>query len=197
MGFVAQIPTLFINALQSLEVTDIVLVPRAFAKLVGVFGGFVVQFVDWAGNAVWNLLEIIFDVVSPGALIYIKKTGAALKSIFKNPLPFRRQPGEGRQARLHRTSPITSSTHLKAGLIDWLTGSLPGVYIPKAFSLVEIVKFVFSVLGLTWANIRAKLVKVVGEPAVKAMETGFDIVVTLVAKGRRRRGTRSRTSSPT
>ena len=44
--------------------------------------------------------------------------------------------------------------HLKAGLIDWLTGSLPGIYIPKAFSLLEIAKFVFSVLGLTWANIR-------------------------------------------
>lgn len=30
---------------------------------------------------------------------------------------------------------------------------------------------------------RGKLVKVVGEPAVKAMETGFDIVVTLVRDG--------------
>jgi hypothetical protein len=31
--------------------------------------------------------------------------------------------------------------------------------------------------------VRGKLVKVVGEPAVKAMETGFDIVVTLVRDG--------------
>jgi hypothetical protein len=74
-------------------------------------------------------------------------------------------------------------THLKKGLIDWLTGSLPGIYIPRAFNLGELVKFVFSVLGLTWANVRAKLVKVVGEPAVKVMETGFDIVVTLVTQG--------------
>ena len=60
---------------------------------------------------------------------------------------------------------------------------MPGVYIPTAFTLVEIVKFVFSVLGISWQNIRQKLVKVVGEPAVKAMETGFDIVVTLVTQG--------------
>jgi hypothetical protein len=73
--------------------------------------------------------------------------------------------------------------HLKAGLIDWLTGSLPGVYIPKSFTLGELVKFVFSVLGISWANVRQKLVKVVGETAVKAMETGFDIVVTLVTQG--------------
>ncbi len=72
---------------------------------------------------------------------------------------------------------------MKAGLIDWLTGSLPGVYIPRAFSLGEIVKFVFSVLGLTWQNVRQKLVKVVGEPAVAAMEVGFDIVKTLVTQG--------------
>src|SRR6185437_2891010 len=73
--------------------------------------------------------------------------------------------------------------HLKAGLIDWLTGSLPGIYIPRAFTLQEIVKFVFSVLGISWANVRAKLVKIVGETAVKVMETGFDIVVTLVTQG--------------
>jgi uncharacterized protein DUF4157/DNA/RNA non-specific endonuclease len=182
LGFLKQIPMLFINALKALEIIDLIFPWKAFAKIAGVFGGFAVQFVSWAGHAVWNLLEIIFDVVSPGALFYIKKTGAALKSILKNPLPFVRN--------LVRAAKLGFSnfadhflTHLQAKLIDWLTGSLPGIYIPKAFSLVEIGKFVFSVLGLSWANIRLKLVKVMGETAVKAMETGFDIVVTLVRDG--------------
>src|SRR5581483_3702933 len=61
--------------------------------------------------------------------------------------------------------------HLKAGLLNWLTGALPGVYIPQSFTFGEIVKFVFSVLDITWQNIRQKLVKLVGEPAVKALET--------------------------
>jgi hypothetical protein len=73
--------------------------------------------------------------------------------------------------------------HLKKGFIEWLTGSMPGIYIPKAFTLEEIVKFVLSVLGLTWANIRGKLVKVIGETAVVAMEKGFAIVQTLVKDG--------------
>jgi hypothetical protein len=73
--------------------------------------------------------------------------------------------------------------HLKTGLINWLTGSLEGVYIPKAFSLVEIARFVMSVLGLTWANIRGKLVKAIGEPAVVVLEKSFDIVVALVREG--------------
>ena len=88
IGFVQQIPTLLISALKSLELIDIVLVPRAFAKLVGVFGNFIGDFISWAGNAVWDLLKIIFEVVAPGAVPYLKKVGAAFKSILKNPLGF-------------------------------------------------------------------------------------------------------------
>jgi hypothetical protein len=182
MGFVGQIPTLAVNAFKSLELVDIVLVPRAFAKVAAVFGNFIGNFISWAGGAVWNLLEIIFDVVSPGALSYIKRTGAALKSILRNPLPFVGNLVKAAKLGFQNFA-SNFGAHLKAGLIDWLTGSLPGVYIPKAFSLAELVKFVFSVLGLTWQNVRQKLVKVVGEPAVKAMEVGFDIVVTLVTQG--------------
>ncbi|HBB35669.1 MAG TPA: hypothetical protein DC064_28795, partial [Cyanobacteria bacterium UBA9273] len=160
LGFVRQIPTLFLNAFKALELVDIVLVPRAFAKLIGVFGSFIGNFFSWAGNAVWNLLEIIFDVVSPGAFGYVKKTGAALKSILKNPLPFVGNLVKAAKLGFQNFAAKIGG-HLKAGLIDWLTGSLPGVYIPQSFSLGEIVKFVFSVLGLTWQNIRQKLVKVV------------------------------------
>ncbi|MEA2894737.1 MAG: hypothetical protein QOJ84_352 [Bradyrhizobium sp.] len=180
MGFLRQIPTLFINALKSLEIIDLVFPWKAFAKIAGVFGGFALQFVSWAGHAVWNLLEIVFEVVSPGALVYLKKTGAALKSILKNPGPF--AGNLVKAAKLGFTN-FTGNflRHLTEGLIDWLTGSLPGIYIPKQLTLAEIAKFAFSVLGLTWVNIRQKLVKVVGEPAMKAMETGFNIVVTVLS----------------
>jgi len=185
MGFVNQIPGLFVAAFRSLEILDIVLVPRAFAKLVGVFGGFLGKFISWAGSTIWNLLEIIFDVVSPGALGYIKKTGAALKSIFKNPLPF--VGNLVKAAKLGFTNFADNfGGHLKAGLIDWLTGSLSGVYIPKALSLPELGKFAMSVLGITWAQIRGKIVKALGpsgETIMKGLETGFDIVVALVTGG--------------
>lgn len=181
-AFVRQIPGLIKIGIQSLQLLDLFPPVKAFVKIAQVFGGFVGQFINWGANAAWTLLEIIFESVKPGALAYVKRTGAALKSILKNPMPF--VGNLIRAAKLGFTNFAGNfSTHLKAGLIAWLTGSLPGIYIPKALSLVEIVKFVFSVLGLTWTNIRAKLVKVVGEPAVKAMETGFDIVVTLVRDG--------------
>src|SRR5262249_18987387 len=155
MTFVSQIPSLFIAALKSLEIADIVLLPRAFVKVATVFGTFIGNFISWAGKMMWNLLEIIFQVVSPRAWTYIQKTGAALKSILRKPLPFVGNLVKAAKLGFQNFAG-NFLEHLKAGLIDWLTGSLPGVYIPKAFSLQEIVKFVLSVLGISWANVRAK-----------------------------------------
>ncbi|MFM8360379.1 MAG: hypothetical protein ACKOET_17660, partial [Verrucomicrobiota bacterium] len=185
MGFVSQIPDLFVSAFTSLELIDIVLIPRAFAKVAGVFGGFLGQFVSWAGSTLFNLLEIIFDVVSPGAFAYVKKTGAALRSILQNPLPFVGNLVKAAKLGFQNFAG-RFLTHLKKGLINWLTGAMTGVYIPKALSLLEFGKFALSVLGISWANIRAKLVKAFGpsgELIVKGLETAFDIVVALVTGG--------------
>ena len=181
-GFVKEVPALFMKALKSLELVDIILLPLAFIKVGKVFADFVGRFISWGIEKALKLLEIIFDVVSPGAWGYVQKTGAALKSIIQNPLPF--------LGNLVAAAKLGFSnfggnflTHLKNGLIEWLTGGLTGVYIPQALSLQEIVKFVLSILGLTWANIRQKLVTATSETAVTLMEKGFDIVVALVTKG--------------
>ncbi|HYR09294.1 MAG TPA: DUF4157 domain-containing protein, partial [Longimicrobium sp.] len=184
-GLMAQVraaPGKFMDAVRSLTLEDLVLLPRAFGKVAGVFLDIIGGFFSWAAGQVMKLLMIVFEVVSPGAAGYIQKTGAALLSILKNPLPFVANLGRAAKGGFMGFKD-RFGTHLKKGLIDWLTGSLPGIYIPTAFSLPELVKFVFSVLGLTWANVRAKLVKAVGETAVKAMETTFDIVKTLITQG--------------
>lgn len=184
LGFVRQIPSLFLQAFQSLELMDIVLVPRAFAKVAAVFGNFIGSFISWAGNAVWTLLQIIFEVVAPGVIPYIQKAAGAFRTILRNPISF--------VGNLVRAGKLgfqqfagNIGKHLKASLIGWLTGALggAGVYIPQSFEIREIIKMVLSILGLTWQNIRQKLVRAVGETAVKAMETAFDIVVTLVTQG--------------
>ena len=156
VGFVKEIPSLFIKALKSLEIADIILLPTAFVKVGKVFADFVARFISWGLNAAMKLLEIIFDVVSPGAWGYVQKTGAALKSIVQNPMPFL---GNLVAAGKGGFSAFAGKflTHLKNGLIEWLTGGLSGVYIPQALSLPEMVKFVLSILGLTWANIRQKI----------------------------------------
>lgn len=182
VDFVRQIPALALAAVRSLEPADLLQLPLAYVKVGRAFIGFLGRFASWAGTAVWTLLEIVVDAVSPGALVHIRKTGAALKGILKNPLPF-----VGNLAKAAKQGFLDFGGnfvgHLKAGLLEWLTGSLTGVHTPQSFALAEIVRFVLSVLNVTWQAVRGKLVRVVGEPAVKALETGFDIVVTLVRDG--------------
>jgi hypothetical protein len=185
MGLVRAVPRKIVDTLKSLTFQDIITVAGAFGKIVGAFVNIAGDFISWGLTTTWNLLEIIFDVVKPGLTGYIKKTGAALKSILKNPMPF--LGNLVRAAKLGFTNFADHfGEHLKAGLIDWLTGSLEGVYIPKALSLPELGKFALSVLGITWAQIRGKIVKVLGpngETIMKGLETGFDIVVALVKGG--------------
>src|ERR1041385_482163 len=185
VGFVSQIPGLFVTAFKSLTIEDIILVPKAFAKLAAVFGGFMGKFVSWGIDAMFKLLEIVFDVVSPGAFAYIKKTGAALKAILKNPLPF--VGNLVRAAKLgFQNFGSNFLTHLKKGLIDWLTGSLEGIYIPKALSLIEFGKLAISILGVSWAQIRGKIVKALGpngEMIMAGLEAVFDVVKALINGG--------------
>ena len=88
LGFVRQIPTQFINAFRALELIDIIVVPRAVARVIGVFAGIAGRFFSWAGGTVLSLLEIIFSVVAPGAMGYLRRMGAALRSVFRNPIGF-------------------------------------------------------------------------------------------------------------
>ncbi len=182
VNFVKQVPALAMAAFKSLELMDIVMLTRGLAKVGAVFGNFVGSFTSWAIDAALKLAEIVFEVVSPGAWGTVQKTGSALKNIIKNPLPFVSNLGKAAKLGFQNFSG-NFLTHLKNGLISWLTGSLSGVYIPTALSLPEIVKFAFSVLGLSWGNLRGKLVKAIGETAVVALEKGFSLVKTLVTKG--------------
>ncbi len=184
LGFVRQIPTRFVQAFQSLQIADIVLLPRAFARIAGVFAGFIGEFLSWAGAQVMSLLEIIFEVVAPGVMPYLRRAAATFRTIIQNPIGF---IGNLVRAGIQGFRQFATNflTHLRAALIGWLTGTLSGmaIYIPQGLNLREIIRFVLSVLGLTWQNIRQKLVRVMGETAVAAMETGFDIVRTLVTEG--------------
>lgn len=74
--------------------------------------------------------------------------------------------------------------HMIGGMLEWLTGAMGGmVEIPQDFSLKSMIKFGLSILGLTWPNIRAKLVKHLGENIVSVAETGFEIVTVLIKEG--------------
>ncbi|MDI1478915.1 Rossmann-like fold-containing protein [Polyangium sp. y55x31] len=184
LGLVRSIPSRFVEALRGLELSDIVALPQAFSRVAGVFGTFIADFTGWALNTVWDLLQIVFEVVAPNVMPYLRRAAAAFRTILKDPIGF---VGNLVRAGIQGFRQFATNilSHLRGALIGWLTGAMSGanIYIPQALNLREIVKFVLSVLGLTWQNIRQKLVRAVGETAVAAMETGFDIVLTLVREG--------------
>ncbi|MFZ2405724.1 MAG: DUF4157 domain-containing protein [Methylobacter sp.] len=183
-AIVAQFPLDFIAMLKSLEVMDFIILPNLFIKVLKVFGNFIVKFTKWALDTVLDLLEIIFSVVAPKVMPYVAKAKATFVTIIKNPVGFVgnlvRAGKQGFELFMSRIG-----EHLKTALIKWITGPLgdAGVYIPKSFDLLEIIKLVLSVLGLTWQNIRAKLVTIIPEPVLVGLEKTAGILVTLVKDG--------------
>lgn len=184
LGFVRSIPQKIVQTITSLTFEDVITVVGAFRKVGSAFAGMVGQFFSWAGGQVLSLLEILVSVVAPGVMPYVAKAKAAFHTIIRNPVAF-----VGNLVRAGKLGFQNFAknilTHLKTALIKWITGPLgeAGVYIPQAFTLVEIVKLVLSVLGLTWQNIRSKLVKIIPEPILVALEKTASVLVTLVTQG--------------
>jgi hypothetical protein len=76
-------------------------------------------------------------------------------------------------------------THLKKGLQGWLFGTLAdaGIEIPEKFDLKGIIGLLMSLLGLTWNSIRTRIVNVVGEKAMSAIEKGVDFIKVILTEG--------------
>ncbi|SKA36529.1 protein of unknown function [Chitinophaga eiseniae] len=181
---VTSFPAQFIAMLKSLEVMDFIILPNLFKKVFGVFGSFATAFFNWALNTIFDLLEIIFSVVAPGAMPYLAKARSAFRSILEKPMVFVRHLMNAVKKGFNQFKDRIG-TWFKKAIVGWLLGSLEGanIYIPQSFAPKELLKLGLSVFGLTWQNLRVKLVKALGETAVAALETGFDILKTLVTEG--------------
>ena len=75
--------------------------------------------------------------------------------------------------------------HLRKGLMEWLFGALAegGVELPETFDVKGIIKLLASIFGVTWANIRNRLVKQIGLRAMSAVEGGVGLFQTLASQG--------------
>jgi hypothetical protein len=184
MAFVRSIPGRITATLRSLTFEDVVSGVGAFRKVGAAFLDLAAEFGAWAFKQVLSLLEILVSVVAPKVLPYIAKARATFQTIVKDPVGFVGNLVRAGKAGFQKFAGNILE-HLKTALINWLVGPLAeaGVYIPQSFSLLEIVKLVLSVLGLTWQNIRSKLVKIIPEPVLVALEKTAGILVTLVTEG--------------
>ncbi|MEC4004861.1 hypothetical protein OX283_009360 [Flavobacterium sp. SUN052] len=77
-------------------------------------------------------------------------------------------------------------THLQTGLLGWLTVAMDGMALKMpedVFSIKGIFSIASQILGFTWDKIRMVGTKVVGEPVMKALETGSELVQILRTDG--------------
>lgn len=75
--------------------------------------------------------------------------------------------------------------HLKTGLMGWLFGAVAaaGITLPESFDLKGIIGLGAQILGLTYQFIRARAVRLVGEPVVRALEQAAEIFRILMTQG--------------
>ncbi len=75
--------------------------------------------------------------------------------------------------------------YLKEGFLKWLFGAAAatGIELPRSFDLAGIFSLVMQILGLTYANVRARAVGILGEKVVKSLEGAVEIFKILITKG--------------
>jgi len=137
---------------------------------------------DAMGGVIQTILELknmLADMLSRAA--------GAIDMIIQDPIGFLGNLIEGvKMGFMQFVSNI--GAHLKAGLLEWLTGALgsAGITLPETFDLQGIFSLVLQILGLTYKNIRAQIVEALGskgEQIVSALETAWDVLQIIRTEG--------------
>ncbi|WP_433679882.1 phage tail protein [Nocardia sp. CA-119907] len=141
--------------------------------------GLVGKTIDAVGGAI-ETIKKLKDML----LGVLARAAGAVEKIIKDPIVFLGNFVNAVKAGI--TNFMSNiGTHLKKGLQGWLFGALAeaGIEIPAKFDLKGIITLLLSLLGLTWNSIRARIVKVVGEPAMQKIEGAVDFVKAIVTEG--------------
>jgi hypothetical protein len=138
---------------------------------------------DKAKEAVGGAIETIMKLKDM-LLGVLARAAGAIDLIIKKPIEFL-----GNLVNAVKTGVLNFGAnivdHLKAGLKAWLLGNLAsaGIEIPETFDAKGILKMVLSILGLTWASVRARILRFIPEPVLAKLESTLDVVKILITEG--------------
>ncbi|WP_157000204.1 phage tail protein [Agromyces terreus] len=139
--------------------------------------------VDKAKDAVVGAVETILKLKTMllGALA---RAAGAVEKIIKDPIAFLGNLVNAVKSGIMAFG-ANIATHLKNGLQTWLFGALSaaGIDLPAKFDLQGVLKLVLSILGLTWANVRARIAAKLPPGAIELVEQGFDVVKLIIKEG--------------
>jgi len=139
--------------------------------------------VDRAKEAVGGVIEKIMQLKAL-ILSVAANAAAVIDQILSDPISFIGNLVAGiKQGFMSFVANIGS--HLKKGLMGWLFGALAdaGIQLPETFDLKGILSLVLQILGLSYANIRARAVNIVGEEVVQRLEQAAEIFKILITEG--------------
>lgn len=184
----ARVAGTFQSAWASLRLQD-VLAPVATVQRIGrQFSSLFVDLVSFAGAALVKLLELIYEAAMGAGgrriLEILMRARATFLVVIRNPVGFLRNllGAVGQGVRQFMGNILA---HLREGVIGWLTGAIArsGLQMPERWDLRGIIFFVLQILGLTWARVREKLVRLLGERVVAGLETGFQLLQEIRERG--------------
>lgn len=139
--------------------------------------------VDKAIGAIKGIINTIRELAAMLKNVLSRAAGV-VGDIIKNPVAFLGNLVEGVKGGILKFKDNILG-HLKKGLMGWLFGALAegGVELPDTFDFKGIIKVLASLFGLTWANIRNRIVKQIGEKAMAAVEKGVEIFQVIASQG--------------
>ncbi len=139
--------------------------------------------VDAAIGAIKGVINTIRELAAMLTGVLARAAGV-VGDIIKNPISFLGNLIAGVKGGILKFKDNILD-HLRKGLMGWLFGALAegGVELPDKFDVRGIIKLLASLFGLTWANIRNRLVKQIGEKAMSAAEKGVEIFQVLLTQG--------------
>jgi hypothetical protein len=140
--------------------------------------------VDRASEAIQAVREAIAKVEEL-MLGLLSKVAAVISTILADPIGFLGNLISGVTQGLNNFM-ANILKHLKDGLFAWLTSATGGMNITmpeNIFSLEGIFSLVTQILGINYAYIRQKAVKLFGEEVVGFMEKSVDILMVLINEG--------------
>jgi hypothetical protein len=132
------------------------------------------KFFTWALEKFGLSLSTIESIIEKGT--------AVLKAIFTGPIQFVKNLIAAAKLGLANFGKHFV-THLKDAIFGWLTDSLQGVTLPSEWTVKGIVSVLLQVVGISWANLKVRLLRLIPAPVVATLETTFGLVKTLVVEG--------------
>jgi len=128
----------------------------------------------------WALEKFGFSLATIDGII--NKGTAVLKAIFTGPIAFVKNLIRAALTGFENFAK-NFLTHLKNAVFAWLTDSLEGVTLPDTWNLKGILNVALQLAGVSWQHVRRRLVRLIPEKVVSALEEGFGLVKTLIGEG--------------